>query len=365
MKSMKVSNNARFFLLTLICCTLLFFTGCQSAQNTLVQKDSQSGQTNLAAGHTDQEADSQALKVYFFDVGQGDSILIQSNDHAMLIDAGTNENGPVVVNYLNQLGVTKLDYVIGTHPHEDHIGGLDDVITSFDVKSVILPEKEHTTKTFEDVLDAVIEKNLTITPASAGDSYTLGDAAFTILGPLKAYDELNNWSVCLKLTYKETSFMFTGDAEAEAEKDMIAHGTDLSADVLKVGHHGSDTSSCSEFLEAVNPASGVISVGADNSYGHPCAQTLEKLTQRGVAVYRTDVLGTVTALSDGHTITFDQTPLTFASAPSESVQVYVTQTGKKYHCSHCPYLKDSHIAIDLDEAKKQGYTPCGKCNPPA
>lgn len=237
-----------------------------------------------------------AMTVHFIDVGQGDSLLAESDGHFLLVDAGENDQGDTVIAYLREAGVTSLDYVIGTHPHSDHIGGLDDVIRAFDVKAVILPPVAHTTKTFEDVLDAVQEKNLTLTQPKPGDSYALGDAAFTILAPQADYgDDLNNWSVGIRLACAEGALVACGDSEAQAEEDIAASGLTLSADVLKVGHHGSSTSTSNAFLQAVSPAWAVISCGEGNSYGHPHEETLKKLEDAGVSVLRTDLLGDITA----------------------------------------------------------------------
>ena len=237
-----------------------------------------------------------AMTVHFIDVGQGDSLLAESDGHFLLVDAGENDQGDTVIAYLREAGVTSLDYVIGTHPHSDHIGGLDDVIRAFDVKAVILPPVAHTTKTFEDVLDAVQEKNLTLTQPKPGDSYALGDAAFTILAPQADYgDDLNNWSVGIRLACAEGALVACGDAGAQAEEDIAASGLTLSADVLKVGHHGSSTSTSNAFLQAVSPAWAVISCGEGNSYGHPHEETLKKLEDTGVSVLRTDLLGDITA----------------------------------------------------------------------
>ena len=237
-----------------------------------------------------------AMTVHFIDVGQGDSLLAESDGHFLLVDAGENDQGDTVIAYLREAGVTSLDYVIGTHPHSDHIGGLDDVIRAFDVKAVILPPVAHTTKTFEDVLDAVQEKNLTLTQPKPGDSYALGDAAFTILAPQADYgDDLNNWSVGIRLACAEGALVACGDAEAQAEEGIAASGLPPSADVLKVGHHGSSTSTSNAFLQAVSPAWAVISCGEGNSYGHPHEETLKKLEDAGVSVLRTDLLGDITA----------------------------------------------------------------------
>ena len=268
-------------------------TGAGQGEEPIVQTGSEAspGQEPSALPAADG-----AMTVHFIDVGQGDSLLAESDGHFLLVDAGENDQGDTVIAYLREAGVTSLDYVIGTHPHSDHIGGLDDVIRAFDVKAVILPPVAHTTKTFEDVLDAVQEKNLTLTQPKPGDSYALGDAAFTILAPQADYgDDLNNWSVGIRLACAEGALVACGDAEAQAEEDIAASGLTLSADVLKVGHHGSSTSTSNAFLQAVSPAWAVISCGEGNSYGHPHEETLKKLEDAGVSVLRTDLLGDITA----------------------------------------------------------------------
>jgi len=245
------------------------------------------------------------LKAHFIDVGQADCILFQADDQSLLIDAGNNEDADTIVTYLREQGINKLDYVIGTHPHEDHIGSLDTVIHNFDIGVVLMPNKVHTSKTFEDVLDAIEEKNLSITEPVVGDEYQLGEAVFTIVAPNRDYeDDLNNWSIGIKVAYRNNIFLLCGDIEKEAELDIIKNGIHIAADVLKVSHHGSKTSTSAEFLKAVNPAYAVISVGKDNSYDHPSDQTLQRLNENGVEIFRTDELGTIIAISDGTTITW-------------------------------------------------------------
>jgi competence protein ComEC len=249
------------------------------------------------------ETRADVIEVHFIDVGQGDSILIESNNASMLIDAGENNKGSTVVNYLKAHGIEKLDYVIGTHPHSDHIGGLDTVIKAFPVDKVILPSVTHTTNTFEDVLDAITDKNLKLTKAQAGDQYSLGLANFTIISPdSNTYEDLNNYSVVIRLTYGDTSFLLTGDAEKLSEKAMVKSGYNLSADVLKLGHHGSSYSSGADFLDDVNPSYAVISVGKDNQYGHPHVETIQTMMDRNIKLYRTDEQGTIVFTSDGNTI---------------------------------------------------------------
>ena len=259
------------------------------------------------------------VEVHYIDVGQGDSILIQAGGHSMLIDAGENNKGTIVVNYLKSKHIKNLDYVVGTHPHSDHVGGLDTVIRSFSVDNVILPDVVHSTKTFEDVLDSIQNKSIHTIKAKAGDTYTLGPSSFTILAPNSTdYDDLNNYSVVIKLTFRSTSFLFTGDAEKLSEGEILDRGYDLSADVIKIGHHGSSYSSSPDFLEAVNPSYAVISVGKGNKYGHPATETLQALADRNISVYRTDKQGTVVFTSDGKNISVNTDNYKITNADLES-----------------------------------------------
>lgn len=246
-----------------------------------------------------------SLKVAAIDVGQADSILITAGEHSMLIDAGTNGAADTVVDYLRDQGITKLDYLIGTHPHEDHIGGMDSVIDTFDIEKVMLPDAQTNTKTFEDVLDAISDKGLKITRPVPGTAYSLGNASFTVLAPDGAeYEDLNSYSIVIKLVFGNTSFLFTGDAPSRSENEILEKGFDIRADYLKIGHHGSSTSTSDDFLRAVHPKYAVILVGNDNDYGHPADETIQKLTGAGIKIYRTDEMGAITAVSDGTTITF-------------------------------------------------------------
>lgn len=236
------------------------------------------------------------LKVYFIDVGQADSILVTSKDETMLIDAGNNEDGEEVVNFIKEKGITKLNYVIGTHPHEDHIGGLDDVINAFDIENVVLPDITTNTKTFEDVLDAIENKHLEITTPQIGDTFTLGESNCEVKSTIIDNSNLNLASLVIRLEFGKNSFLFMGDAETENEEQTTWEQTT----VLKVGHHGSNTSSSLKFLEQVKPQIAVIMVGEGNRYGHPNEETLEKLEKMNAKIYRTDENGTITITSDGN-----------------------------------------------------------------
>jgi len=253
----------------------------------------------------DKLSPSGSLKVSYIDVGQADSILIQTDNYNMLIDAGNNADGSKLVNYLKSLGITEFKYVIGTHPHEDHIGGLDDIINAFKIDSIFLPDAYTTTATFESVLDAIEQNNLEITIPQIGDKYQLGQANFEIIYSGSEEEDLNDSSIVLKLTYNNNSFLFTGDATSRVEEIILNQKKDIQVDVLKVGHHGSKYSSSNSFLKKVNPKYAIISVGKDNNYDHPNITTVNKLKKLGITIYRTDELGTIVATSDGEKITFE------------------------------------------------------------
>ena len=245
--------------------------------------------------------DNVNLEVYFLDVGQADSILIKLEDEYMLIDAGNNEDGVKLVNYFNELGIKEFKYVFGTHPHEDHIGGMDDIINNFKIDNYYMPDKITTTKTFEDVLDALINNNLQYTILEKGDEFNLSSANFKVIYAGDETNDINDSSIVLKLTYGNNSFLLTGDATSNVEKTLL--NDNIKSDVLKVAHHGSNYSSTDEFLDVVSPKYAVISVGKNNSYNHPSNSTLKKLNDRNIKLYRTDLDGTIKFTSDGENIT--------------------------------------------------------------
>ena len=244
------------------------------------------------------------LSIRYIDVSQGDSSLILlPNGETMLIDAGENKYSNNVVRELNKLNIHKIDHLIATHPHSDHIGGMERIINNYQIGNIYMPKTEHTSKTYLDMLESISDNKLQITTARAG---------LTIIddGELKAefvapsedyYEEINNYSAVLKLTYKENTFLFCGDIEALVEKEILSNGYDIASDVLKVSHHGSYRSTSDVFLNAVNPQYAVISCGKDNEYGHPHREILQKL--KSITVLRTDKTGTITLYSDGKKIT--------------------------------------------------------------
>jgi competence protein ComEC len=249
------------------------------------------------------------LKVNFIDVGQADSILLQQGDKFMLVDAGNNGDAETVKDYLTSQGVKELQYFIGTHKDEDHIGGADAVINSFNVGKVYFPKQIATTQTYKDFVTAVKNKGLSLTVPKVGENFKLGEAVVTVLAPNSSeYEDSNDYSIVVKITYGSTSFLLTGDAEARSEKELVASGKDLSATLLKVGHHGSLTSTSEAFLNKVNPKFAVISAGAGNKYGHPAQETMDKLKAKGVQVFRTDEQKTIIATSNGKEINFNVKP---------------------------------------------------------
>jgi len=366
-----------------------------------------------------EEKHEENMEVHFIDVGQGDCTLVKCGDFSMLIDAGDDSKGTTIQNYLQKQGIEKLDYLILTHPDADHIGGAPVVITKFEIDTAFISNYEKDNKTYLKLIQALDDKQVSYSTPEVGDTYTLGSAEFTILAPNGTYDEPNNASIALLLQNGSNRFLFTGDAEEQAEKDIQKYNEDIQADVYQVGHHGAKTSSSEAFLNKVQPEFAVISCAEGNSYGHPHAQTLNTLRSMGVKVFRTDEQGSIVAESDGTEIVWncapsetwqageptenkttsetvsktkkpeqesqpqtkepEQAPQTQNKEPEQvpqlteevpvqtenvSIEVHITKTGKKYHSAGCQYLSKSDIPISLEDAKAQGYEPCSKCNPP-
>lgn len=244
--------------------------------------------------------DEKQLAVSYIDVGQGDATLISKGNFHMLIDAGKNEKGTTVVEYLKNNKISKLDVLVGTHPDSDHIGGMDDVLENIPVDTVYLPEAKKETKTYRDVETVLEQKGKEAQMPEVGKNYTYdNNVVIRFLGPQKDYKDANDNSFVVQLAYGENRFLFMGDAEEEAEKDILKRSYDLECDVLKVGHHGSYTATSDGILQESNPTYAVISCGEGNSYGHPHAEVLSKLEEDDVQIYRTDTMGTIVAVSDG------------------------------------------------------------------
>jgi competence protein ComEC len=280
-------------------------SGCNSTNGSSANANTVQSQSNKTSAKSEGTGFIGQLRIHYIDVGQGDSILIQQGNKNMLIDTGTNASQNALMAYLKKQNISKIDYLILTHPHEDHIGGAAAVINALDIGTLYMPKITTTTKTFKNLIAAMQRKQLKATIPVTGNTFNLGVATCTILGPLDAQNNnLNTYSIVIKLVYGKTKFLFTGDAQASNEKAMIDKGYDLSADVLKIGHHGSRTSTSVAFLNAVNPKYAVISVGKGNDYGHPHQQTLARLKAKGIKIYRTDESGTILCTSDGTNISF-------------------------------------------------------------
>lgn len=339
------------------------------------------------------------LEVQFIDVGQGDATLLICDGQAMLIDAGENDCGTKVQLYLQKRDIKTLNYVIGTHPDSDHIGGLDVVITKFTCETVMMPDYEKSTATYRDVIKAAENKSYKITVPVVGDVYEFGGATFTIIAPNDSYEDSNNSSIGILLTHGENTFLFTGDAEEKAEADILKNGMNIEADVLHVGHHGSWTASTPEFIEAVSPEYAVISCGEGNSYGHPHSGPLNTLRMNGVKLFRTDEQGSIVVESDGQMLVWNCTPTdtwqagenVVANVSKESKQeteqstvsepelepepepepelepqeqlVWKSATGKKYHSvNDCGTMNPNKATqITQSQAEAMGLGRCSKC----
>lgn len=250
-------------------------------------------------------ANPDRMEVHFIDVGQGDATLVTCGGHAMLIDAGDDAKGTAIQNYLQKQKITKLDYLILTHPDADHIGGAPVIITKFDIGKVFVSNFEKDSKTYQKLIQSLDDKRIKALTPKVNSKYTLGTAGIIILAPSDSYDNPNDSSVALLLKNGTRSFLFTGDAGEDAENDILETDIDISADVYKVGHHGNKYSTSKDFFKAVDPFYAVISCGEGNSYGHPHAETLNTLRTNGVKVYRTDESGTIVASTDGKSISFN------------------------------------------------------------
>ena len=309
--------------------------------------------------------DAAGLTVHFIDVGQGDCILIQCDGANLLIDAGVESMGETVADYLEVQGVTELTYAVGTHPHEDHIGGLDVVLDRVRAETLLMPDVFTDSMCYQQVLEAAARQDLTPTEPELFREYPLGGGSFVVYGPEKEYSDKNNCSIVLKLTYGETSFLFTGDMETEEAGDIVESGADLSADVMKVGHHGSSNSTPYRFLREVMPAYSVIQCAAGNDYGHPHEELLSRLEDSGTAILRTDLNGTVVIRSNGSelTVTVEKGEVPVPAEPEPELFIGNVNS-KKLHTADCGSLpkEENRVYFDSwDQAVAAGYEPHAAC----
>ncbi len=314
---------------------------------------------------------SDTLTVHFIDVGQADCALIQQGDFTMLIDGGNVDDGQLVVTYLMDNGIEELDYVVCTHAHEDHVGGLPSVLAVFPADNILSPTRTYSSRCFDDFMYYADQQRLEVQIPSPGDVIEVSeDLDITVLGPVKDYAETNDTSIVLMVRYGDTRFLFTGDMEVAAENDMLDYWEgryDWNIDVLKSGHHGSSTSSGYRFIYETDPEYVVISVGKDNSYGHPHREIVKLYQDAGIPMFRTDELGTVIATSDGVTVTLTWENQNAAPAdvqPGEAVTYIGNVNSKKFHgpdCANLPTEKNQIVFDSYDEAIDAGYTPCGSC----
>ena len=309
------------------------------------------------------------LTVQYIDVGQADCALLQCDGQFMLIDGGNRDDSQLVVSFLEQQGVKELTAVVCSHAHEDHVGGLPAVLAVYPTKAVYAPTKTYSSSIFDKFVYYTDQQGLEITIPAPGDRFSLGQAEVTVLGPVKSYAETNDTSIVLRVTYGETSFLFTGDMETDAENDMLDYWegkVDWKTDVLKVGHHCSNSSTSYRLLNEVNPTYGVISLGKDNSYGHPHKEPMSRLNQAGVTILRTDELGTIQAVSDGKEVTLTwQNQSAVPENAEPAAQVFIgNKNSKVFHAPDCKNLPSEKNAVEFasyQEAVDAGYSPCGSC----
>lgn len=322
--------------------------------------------------------DGSSFAVHFIDVGQADAALVLCDGKTMLIDGGNRDDSDLIYAYLKKLSVTHLDCIVATHAHEDHIGGLAGALNFATAETALCPVTKYDSKVFSNFVKYLEEQGKSITVPKPGDTFALGSAQVQVLGPINAAKDTNNTSIVLRIVYGNTSFLFTGDAEREEEQDILNAGYTLKSTVLKVGHHGSDSSTGYPFLREIMPQFGVISVGKGNSYGHPAEETLSRLRDADVTLYRTDLQGTIVCTSDGETVTFateihsDADPFDGigpnSTQPEETE--YVLNTGTmKFHlptCSSVSQIDQSNrrdYTGTREEVIGMGYDPCGRCRP--
>ena len=367
-----------FYCLLLVIC-LLFTSLCSCGE--LGFSEPPYGNSNTDGDETIADGGSieSNFAIHFIDVGQADATLIICKDKTMLIDGGNAEDSDLIYSYLKKQNITHLDYVVCTHAHEDHVGGLSGALTAATASHVLSPVTSYDSRAFESFVTKAHERGCELEIPKAGDQFSLGDAKVYVLGPVKQYDDTNDTSIVLRIVYGSTSFLFTGDMESGAEKDLIESGAMLRSTVLKVGHHGSTTSTSYQFLKAVAPQYGIISVGQNNQYQHPNEDVLSRLRDADVTLYRTDMQGDIICTSNGKTVSFftekennlptnpTESEKTTSSDSAVTEYAYIGNINSKtLHKSDCSYLPDEKNRIyftSREEAFGAGYVACGRCNP--
>ena len=360
-------------------------TGDETPSSTNTQQ-SEIGNGDANSTQPNTLPENSVFSIHFIDVGQADAALINCDGHYMLIDGGNKADSNIIYSVLKKADVQKLDIMVGTHAHEDHIGGLPGAFNYTTADLTLCPVKNYDSNAFEDFAKYAEQKGNGLTVPKVGNTYALGSATVKVLG-VNGDSDTNNTSIVLRIDYGKTSFLFTGDAEREAEQVILNSGTDLNATVLKVGHHGSDTSTTYPFLREIMPKYAVISVGSGNSYGHPTEDTLSRLRDADVKVFRTDLQGDVFCTSDGNEVTFSVTknadadvfggigqnstqtspttkptdPPTPSTTTPVADMVWIPKTGSKYHrSSSCSNMKNPS-QVTKSQAISRGYEPCKKC----
>ena len=318
---------------------------------------------NLAETAENNKTNS-SLEIHFIDVGQGDCVFVFSENTSMLIDAGTRENGYKITEYIKSLGVNSLDYFVGTHPHDDHLGGAATVVKELMPKVVFMSEEFSDAYFYENLLDTLTEENISVTVPEIGCRYREKDFDFKFISPYENFNDTNDNSLVMMINYGNTNMLFMGDAEKKVEETLLENQA-IKADVLKVGHHGSKYASNYDFLRAVNPIVAVIQSEKGNMYGHPHKEALERLNEVGANVLRCDELGTIVLKSDGEKIYYNGKELI-----KKEVTMKISYIGNKksgvFHRDTCGNLPKESNSIKLnsrEEAESLGYSSCGGCNP--
>lgn len=367
-------KKIRTILITL--CVLLCLAGCSAGQN---QANVSAPSSEAAAGDTKEVSE---LKVHFLDVGQGLSILVQSDGHFLLYDGGDRTASSFVVAYLKKQGVEKLDYLIASHYDADHLNGLVGALNVFETERILGPDYTADSRVFRSFISKTEELGKEIEHPKPGDTFRLGNASFEVLAPLSTgYTDVNDYSLVIRLENQMHSFLIMGDAETKSETELLAGNPNLSCDVISIGHHGSATSTTKELLLKASPNYAVINCGVDNTYEHPHPETLNKLKAANIPIYRTDLQGTIIATSIDGSLTFEtekdkkESPSDTGASVSEEPNTaweaayILNRSSQKFHypsCASVPKISEKNREasnLPRGELLEAGYTPCKICNP--